>query len=115
MKLSDLNDHEDLALVGLLREVVQADGEFSDIEREEVAKIRAELGGDRFDDAVAGVKERFPSRAAFKEFLKTIERKEARHLIFETMVSVAASDGVDISEEKPLLWLTSWWEISDDD
>lgn len=113
MQLSDLNEDEEVALIGLLREVIQADGVFSDIEREEVDRIRKAIGSHRFDEATAEFAQRFGKQDDFREFLSTIERQDARELIFETLTEVAASDDLDITEERPLLWLASWWGIQD--
>lgn len=111
MQVQDLNAAEDVALLGLLREVVQADGVFTDIEQAEVARIRDAIGETRFNAAIHVVQDRFASRGELKEYLKTIERPGARRVIYDILIEVAASDGVDPSEEAPLRWLKSWWDL----
>lgn len=111
MDITDLTVEEDLALVGLLREIIQADDEYTAEERASIRTLRGQLGADRFDRAIEVAKERFRSRADVKAHAKTIERQEARRLIYTVLEEVAKSDGLDKSEEKPLAWLASWWNL----
>lgn len=111
MNIADLNDAEALALVALMREVVQADGDYSPEEQASVKAIRDALGGERFDAAIERAKKELPDRAAVKAYAKTIERPDARWAIWEQLVDVARSDGVDAEEEKPLVWLANWWDL----
>ncbi len=111
MELADLTADEATALVGLLREIVQADHDYSTAEEGAVQGIRTELGRERFDAAIDDVRERFPHRHDLKEHVKTISRPEARKLIYDRLFQVAEADGLDSSEEKPLKWLASWWEL----
>lgn len=115
MSLQSLTEDEEIALLGLLREVIQADAEYSDGEREAVKKIKATVGPDRFKRAMAAAQNRFDNRGALKEFVKGITREEARRAIYEALQDVAASDGIDVREEKPLHWLASWWHLEDAD
>jgi hypothetical protein len=111
MELRDLSDDETVVFVGLLREVVQADGEYSDDERAFVDELSAALGADRFRRAMETAEERFPSRAELKAAAKDVERQPARQLMFDTLIRSAVVDGVDEEEVKPLRWLAAWWEI----
>lgn len=111
MKLSELDTEESTCLMGLLREVVQADGEYSVEEQALVDEIREALGAKRFDAAVVAAKERYRSRAALQEHAQTLTRTDAKTLIVDTLVRIAASDGVDEGEERPLRWLMRTWGI----
>lgn len=112
MRLSELNEHEELALLGLMREIVQADGEYSPGERRAVDELREELGAARFDKAILRAMDAFDSRAELKEHAKkNVTRPEAQKAIYAALERVAASDGVTESEEKPLAWLASWWGL----
>jgi len=110
MEISELTPEEDIALVGLLREVVQADETYSDEEKQSIHSLRAIMGDVRFQQAMKGA-DRFGSRAELKDFVKKIDRQEARQLIYDVLHQVAESDGLDTSEEKPLRWLASWWGL----
>ncbi|HJL15920.1 MAG TPA: TerB family tellurite resistance protein [Sandaracinaceae bacterium LLY-WYZ-13_1] len=111
MELRDLNDDETLIFVGLLREMVQADGEYSDQEKDFVAEQSKALGADRFRQAMEEAKERYGDLASLKEAAKGVERQEARQLIFDRLIKSAVVDGVDEAEEKPLRWLAEHWKI----
>jgi uncharacterized tellurite resistance protein B-like protein len=111
MELRELNADEDMVLVALMREVVQADGAYSDAERRHVAEVRAALGEARFDAATVAARERFPSRDALKQAAKTLVRPEARARLYDTLEAMARADGKTAEEEKPLRWLASWWEL----
>lgn len=111
MELFQLTDEELLVLVGFLRVVVQADGEFSSAERDHVAIIRTALGEERLHHAMLQAAERFPDNESLKAATKAISRPDARRTIHEVLVRVAESDRVTPEEEKPLRWLESWWEL----
>ena len=111
MELSELTSEEEVVMMGLLREVVQADGEYSPEERSAVAELRNRLGPARFDQAIHKAQARYGSRAQLKEHAKTVARPEARRAIYDALVHVAAVDGLEENEEKPLMWLASWWDM----
>ena len=79
MKLTELTPDEEVVLVGLIREIVQADDVYSASESARVAAIRDGLGHERFDGAVARAKERLGSRAELKELAKGV-REGARRV-----------------------------------
>lgn len=108
MDIKDLTPDEDLVFMGLLREVIQADGEYSFEEREEVAALEEKMGSARFLTAMNAAK-KIESLAALKEHAKHITRVEAQRVIMDFLIHIAAVDGVDADEEKPLRWLASWW------
>lgn len=112
MELHDLTTEEEICLMGLLREVIQADDDYSEPERVQVLEIRKALGEDRFNRAIDEAKQRYAgSRQALKEHVKTITRPDARAVIYATLQKVAASDGMIEGEAKPLDWLASWWDL----
>ncbi len=113
MKLADLNDNETLALVALLREVVAADGQYTDEEREQVDAARDGVGAARFAAAIERAKKELPTRAELKEFVVTLDRQDAKQLIWDFLAGAAAADGeVAATEEKPLRWLLEHWKVS---
>lgn len=111
VNLDDLTPDEDMVLVGLVREVVQADGEFSAAEKRETAAVRTAMGDSRFAAAAERIRQDCPTRAALKEAAKMMSRQEARETIFAVLQQIAYVDGVDEAEEKPLRWLASWWHM----
>jgi len=109
MSSSTLTADEATFLMGMLREVVQADGEYSAEEAEEVAKIKEDLGDEGFEAAVAAAKETFISRKALAEWAPKITRTEAQDAILDTLSAVAASDDIAPGEDEPIQWLSKAW------
>ncbi len=109
MSLSTLTADEATVLMGMLREVVQADGEYTDEEAAEVAKIKDALGDERFEAAVQSAKSTFTSRKVLAEWVPKVTRAEAQEAILDTLSAVAASDDISAGEDEPIQWLSKAW------
>ena len=73
MSLSTLNADEAMILMGMLREVVQADGAYTAEEAAEVAKIEAALGVERFQAAVQAARTEFTTRKALASKVNRVD------------------------------------------
>ncbi len=111
MNLNDLLPEESLALVALSRAVARADGAVSELEGEAIAIMAAEIGEATYRRLFAKAAESFPDEAALKKFLVTIERAEARALIYESVLAVAGADAISVEEERLVGWLREAWGI----
>ena len=111
MNLMDLLPEESLALVALTRAIARADGAISPLEGRAIAVIAAELGEATYRKLFARAAESFPDEAALKELLASIERPEARSLIYESTLALAAADSISAEEEPLIVWLQQAWEI----
>ena len=111
MNLNDLLPEESLALVALSRAVARADGAVTPLEGEAIAGMAAELGEATYRKLFAQAAASFPDEAALKKFLARIERPEARALIYESVLAVAAADAISEEEESLMVWLQEAWEI----
>jgi uncharacterized tellurite resistance protein B-like protein len=111
MELEDLDQHERLALVALIKAIVFADRRVSADEAELLPEIIAAIGEDAYRRTFTIAAERFGDETSLKTFLATIERQEARDLIYETLGELAASDGVSREEQALLGWLGATWSI----
>lgn len=109
MKLNELSADEQTLFLGLMREIVTADGEYSDEEKAEVSAIEAEMGSASFVTAMTRAKEEYHSRTTIMEAAKAVTRVEAKKVIMDRLIHMASSDGVDDAEEKPLRWLAKAW------
>lgn len=109
MKLNELSADEQTLFLGLMREIVTADGEYSDEEKAEVSAIEAEMGSASFVTAMTRAKDEYHSRTTIMEAAKAITRVEAKKVIMDRLIHMASSDGVDDAEEKPLRWLAKAW------
>jgi hypothetical protein len=112
MQLTDLHPDERLALVALSRAIVRADGVVSPTEGRMVARIALALGEVTYRQIFAQAVESFPDEAALKRFLESINRQEARALIFDTTLDLAVSDELSPAEVPLLRWLETTWQIS---
>lgn len=109
MSLSTLTAEEATVLLGMLREVVQADGEYSAEEAAEMAQIKEALGDERFEAAVEAARTTFTSRRVLAEWVPKVTRPEARDVILDTLSAVAASDDIAPGEDEPIQWLAKAW------
>jgi uncharacterized tellurite resistance protein B-like protein len=111
MHLNDLLPEESLALVALTRAVAHADGEVTSLEGEAIAIMAAEIGEATYRRLFAKAAESFPDEGALKKFLASIERQEARSLIYESILALAGADSISAEEEALMGWLQEAWEI----
>jgi hypothetical protein len=111
MHLIDLLPEESLALVALSRAIVRADGAITSLEGEAIAVMAAELGEATYRRLFAKAAESFTDHASLKGFLASIERPEARTLIYESILALAAADSISAEEEPLMIWLQETWKI----
>jgi len=111
MHLNDLLPEESLALVALSRAVVRADGAVTALEGEAIAVMAAEVGEATYRRLFAKAAESFPDEGALKRFLVSVERAEARALIYESILALAGVDSISAEEESLMGWLQEAWEI----
>ena len=111
MQLIDLLPDESLALVALSRAIARADGAISPLEGRAIALMAAELGEATYRKLFAKAADSFPDQAALKAFLVGIERPEARALIYESILALAAADSISSEEEPLIAWLHETWQI----
>jgi hypothetical protein len=111
MELADLNKDEQIALAGLLEFVVMASGHVTDDEQVEIDAIVAAIGEKTYRAAVDEVDKRFPDEKALRTFLGTIERQEAREIIYGTVIEAAMTDTVEGRESALLDWLAKAWQV----
>ena len=111
MQLIDLSPEESLALVALSRAIARADGTITPLEGRAIAAMAAELGEATYRKLFAQAAESFPDEAALKKFLATIERPDARALIYEYILALAGADSISEEEEALMGWLQEAWAI----
>jgi uncharacterized tellurite resistance protein B-like protein len=111
VELSDLRGDERLALVALLKVAVVADGSVSDEEVEEIGEVVDAFGEREYRELVDEVSRRFQSQDDLKTFLETIERPEARELIYAFFLEEAAAEALRGRESEMVAWLGDTWKI----
>ncbi len=127
-----LEAHEKLALAGLIRFLVQADGRYSPEEfsaltpivegllcskpggaagdpyRDDEAEPDAKEGWDLLDRAA----EELDDREAMEAAARAVVRPAARELIYATLFELAAADTITAEEWPVLEWLQKEWGIT---
>jgi hypothetical protein len=111
MELSELNADERIALVGLIKDVVVSAARPSEDEIEEVEDVVDTFGQDAYQKTLDAFESRFSDEEAFKSFLLTIRRQDARDLIYGTILQGAAADAIEGHESELLSWLAEAWSI----
>lgn len=112
MKITALNEHERLALMGLLKMVIQADQKVSPEELVELNKLAAEMGQQKWDEAKAQAAAQFKDLNQIRVFLETgVEREAARALLYDLAKQMAGADEEAPLEESVLRWLARIWNI----
>ncbi len=112
MELSELNHDEQLALVALVEVVVASDAAVSDEEESFIVGLSETLGDETYHQLIDEADERFTDEAELKDFLGTIQRQEARELIYGTVLEAALPDVVDQHESSLLGWLATEWKVT---
>ena len=112
MTIANLSHDQKLGLVALLEAVAMANREISEGEQKEIAMVATALGDEEYRKLIGEVETRFDGLDSLKEFLKTIEDKPARDLIFGTVWEESTADPLIKETESDLLdWLAKTWDI----
>jgi hypothetical protein len=112
MEIKDLDANERLALVALSRVVARADGQVTPKEGELLAHVATEMGESIYKQAFAESVRRFTDRESLKALLESIERREARELICDTILELATGDGLAPAEVDLVRWLDDTWRAA---
>ena len=112
LTLKDLTEEERLALVALMEGAIEADRQASDPEIAQVRATIAALGKKAYQAAAEESDRRFNDDAELWRFLATIDRQEARELIYETVLEAVLADARVGEESELLKRLSRLWDIS---
>jgi hypothetical protein len=112
MELSDLNQDERTAIVGLMQMVVFSNSDVSEEEMEHVGELVDAFGEDGYQTTLDAFEKRFPDVESFRSFLRTIVRQDARDLIFGTVLEAAGAEAVEDREAEILDWLAKTWNVT---
>jgi hypothetical protein len=88
-----------------------SDGKVSDDELEQVRALMDAFGTTSYRQTLDAFEERFHDTESFQSFLRTIEREEARELIFATVLEAAESEAIEGQEAELLDWLAKAWGL----
>jgi hypothetical protein len=110
MTLDDLSQPEQVVLLALVGLMARMDGSVSEDEMELLEQIADEIGEKRFEaarDAAAALDD----GSAILRAAGTIERPEAREIVFELVYSIAVRDTIAESEAALLNELATLWGL----
>ena len=111
LEIKDLDADERLALVALVQVLAEADSYVTDPEAQQLRAIMRDLGQKAYQEASDEADRRFEDADALKTFLRSIERQDARELIYATALDVVLSDARVDPEKEILEWLSRAWHI----
>jgi|GEM_PF-1494305 len=109
--VAELNDHERVTLVALLRASVFSDGDVSEEEHEQIQAVASEMGQEAFDAASIRAEEMGRNVRELCDLIEKVERKEAQELIYAALLSAAAKDSVDGGEADILEFIETNWKV----
>jgi len=113
VEIRDLSHDERIALVALVELLASSDAGASEDEIDRIGEIGDALGGaEQYRQLAEEVDRRFADEEELKDFLATIDRQEAREVVFETALEVAMPDGIQSREAEFLEWLEDEWGLS---
>jgi hypothetical protein len=110
MTLDDLSQPEQVVLLALVGLMARMDGSVSQDELELLEQIADEIGPERFEatrDAAAALAD----GAAILQAAASVERMEAREVIFELVYGIAVKDTIAESEAALLNELAGLWGL----
>ena len=111
LEMSELSHDEELALIGLLKAVIQVDKQLGFEESEELKRVAAMMGVERFRGRVEEARGLFDTLDSIKDHAKKVTRQPARQLIFNLLLEMAKRDDLLTGEEDLLEWIASLWEV----
>jgi hypothetical protein len=110
MTLDDLSHPEQVVLLALVGLMARTDGNVSGEELELLEQIADEIGAQRFDrarDEAAALAD----GAAILRAASSIDRQEAREVIYELVYGIAVRDTIAPSEGALLNELATLWDL----
>jgi uncharacterized tellurite resistance protein B-like protein len=113
VSVTELTHDETLALINLLKRVIEADHRLALGESVLLQQLADRMGRHSFNQLADEARSRFPTLDALKAHLATIARPAARALIYETAKDMANADSDRAPAEEALLgWLAQLWDIA---
>lgn len=113
MKITELSNEQQVALVAIMEAIVMSDGTVEDGEQNTIGQIAEELGIDTYRELLREADKRYPTIDALKQLLKTITDQEARETIYGlAMQDAMLSPAINHLQSKMLEWLRENWNIT---
>jgi hypothetical protein len=111
MELTDLNQGERTALIGLMKLVVLSDRDVSEDEHEHIEALVDAFGEGEYQRTLDTFERQLADPAQFRDFLMSVSRQDARDLIFGTVLEAAGEGALEGREAELLDWLARAWNV----
>lgn len=109
-KLDDLEDHERLALGGLIRILIRLDGSFSEEEEAHLDEVAGSIGTpEALWRVISRSAQEHANDDAIRAAATSVERVGARQLIRGALESIARAETIEPAEQELLDWLDETW------
>ncbi len=115
MDVKDLQAHEQLVLIGLVKLIVHADQQVSEEERAVLRALQLQLGDDTWNERVRAAADAFATIPALEAAAQAVVRPEAQQLIHQLLAELAGSDEVIPAEAHVLQWIDQTWALSEEE
>lgn len=112
MEIRELNEDEQLALVGLIEFVAESNANVTEEEQAEIEHLVEAFGAEKYRALVDAVDQKFGDEAALKAHLSTISRGAAKELIYGLALETALSDAENLQHSQMLDWLKTEWNVT---
>ncbi len=111
--LGDLEDHEQLALGGLIRVLIRADGSFYEEEEACLERVAEGIGGtDALWKVISRSAQELRNDDAIREAARSVQRPGAQALIRETLEGIARAETITLAEQQLLDWIDELWGMT---
>lgn len=111
MEITELDEHEQFALLGLVRLLIKADAVLSEEENAHIVGIRDAMGNTRFQALATRCRREVRSRSELLGPMAAVERQAARKRIYDEVAALGAVDGLADSERDLLGWIKETWSL----
>ena len=111
MNLADLDQVEQVVLVGLVKAIVHADEQVSHDEGQIIRALANSVGKETWNRRVQEASARFTNADDLFNMARTIERPAARELIHSVLRALAESDEIIAAEVQILDWIAEVWQL----
>ena len=111
LTLETLEDHEQLALGGLIRVLIRLDGAFTEQEEERLDDIGEAIGGSELLwRIISRSAQEHRDDEAIRADALAVKRPAVRGFLRSVLEDVARADTIEPAEQKLLAWLDEHWE-----
>ena len=112
LTLENLEEHEQLALGGLIRVMIRVDGSFSEAEEEHINSVADELGGrEALWAVISRSAQQHKNDSEIRDEALRVKRPAVQLLIRGVLEDIARAETIEPGEQQILDWLVKEWDL----